>query len=81
MAVNTRQAVEAVRSSLQVPYPMFGDPDHAVASAYDVYDILGDRLAVPAVFVIDSDGHIVWSYIGQDSQDRPTAADILAHLP
>ncbi len=70
-----------MRSSLHVPYPMFGDPDHAVSSAYGVYDVLGDRLAVPAVFVINSNGRIVWSYIGQDSQDRPTAAEILAHLP
>lgn len=62
-------------------YPMLADPQHAVAEAYGVFNILGDQLAAPAVFVIDRDGRVLWSYIGQSPQDRPSAGEVLAHLP
>ena len=60
---------------------MLADPAHRVAEAYGVYDLLGDGLAAPSVFVIDIDGDILWSHIGQSSTDRPSAQTIMEHLP
>jgi len=60
---------------------MLADAEHRVSEAYGVYNLLGDGLAAPAVFVVDTDGRIVWSYIGQHAGDRVDAPTILAHLP
>lgn len=81
LAVNTRQAVEGVQAAVNAPYPILSDPDHRIAEVYGVYNVLGDGLAAPAVFVIGRDGQIIWSHVGQDVGDRPAAVEILAHLP
>jgi peroxiredoxin len=81
LAVNTRQGVEAASAAVSAQYPVLADPDHHVAETYGVYNLLGDELAAPAVFVIASDGHILWSYLGQHAGDRPAATDLLAQLP
>ncbi len=81
LAVNTLEGVEGVQLAVQAPYPLLADPDHQVAEAYGVYNLLGDGLAAPAVFIINADGQLLWSYVGQGIGDRPAATDILAHLP
>ena len=66
---------------VRADFPILADADHAVADSYGVFDLLGDGVAAPSVFVIDRAGNITWSYIGEDSSDRPSPSDILAHLP
>ncbi len=79
LAVAPLDAVEGVRVSIGAPFPMLADPDHRVAEMYGVYNLLGDGLAAPAVFVL-KDGVIRWSYVGQNPADRPPVAEILARL-
>ena len=62
-------------------FPLLADPDHAAADAYEVFDLLGDGMATPSMFMVDLDGYIVWSYVGQHAADRPGAHTILSHLP
>jgi len=62
-------------------FPLLADPDHAVADAYEVFDLLGDGVATPSTFIVDLDGYIVWSYVGQNAADRPGVDTILSHLP
>ncbi len=82
MAVAPASYVDAnIRRVLEPSYPMLGDPDHEVAEAFNVYDLLGNGLAAPSVFIIDTDGAIVWSYVGESSRDRPTTRTILEHVP
>jgi peroxiredoxin len=64
-----------------VSYPMLADAEHRVAEAYGVYDLLGDGLAAPAVFVVAPDRRIAWSHVGQSASDRAAASMILEHLP
>ena len=81
LAVNSIGAVDGLRQSLGIPYPMLADLDHRVSEDYGVYDLLGDGLAAPAVFIIDTDGQVVWSYIGKNASDRLSADKILGQLP
>ena len=74
-------SVTGIQASTGVTYPVLADPDHQAAEAYGVYNLLGDGLAAPAVFVVDTDGRIVWGFIGQNVQDRPGVQTILEHLP
>lgn len=72
---------QASVSGASLSYPILADPDHGIAAAYGVYNLLGDSVATPAVFIIDKSGQIVWSYIGQNISDRPTNQTILENLP
>lgn len=79
LAVAGREAVEGMWASIGAPFPMLADPNHRAAEAYGVYNLFGDGLAAPAVFVL-KDGAIRWSYVGQSPTDRPPVAEILGHL-
>ncbi len=82
LAVSSLSDVErGVQSVVNPPYPMLADPDHEVAEAFGVYDLLGNGYAAPSVFVIDGDGKIVWSYVGRNSSDRPGVDAILEQIP
>ncbi len=81
LAVANVSSVDKVRKAIGITYPMLADPQHRMAEAYGVYDLLGDGLAAPSVFVIDTDGRIVWQYIGRNSTDRPKVAQILEQIP
>ncbi len=69
-----------VSELLDVAYPILSDPDHEVVDQYGVYNLLGDSLATPSVFVIDTEGVIRWTYVGQSTGDRPSNEMILEQL-
>ena len=81
VAVQDVARAKSMREITGASFPLLADPDHAAADAYEVFDLLGDGLATPSVFIVDADGTIVWSYVGQNAADRPGADTILSHLP
>jgi len=80
MAVASLASVDGARQTVSAAFPMLADPDHQAAEAYGVYNLLGDGLAAPSVFIIDTDSSIAWSYIGRGPNDRPSAQKILEEL-
>jgi peroxiredoxin len=70
-----------MRQQTAAQFPILADLNHTCADSYRVYNALGDGVAAPAVFVISPAGEIVWSYVGRDAGDRPSAEQILARLP
>ena len=64
-----------------ISYPVLADSKHRVSEAYGVYNLLSDNLAAPAVFIIDTDGRIVWAQVSQYSRDFVSGQTILEHLP
>ena len=81
LAVQDVSRAQGMDQIVQADYPILADAEHAVADAYGVFNLLGDGVATPSVFVIDPAGRIVWSYVGKDANDRPSAADVLARVP
>ena len=81
LAVAPMSSVEGAREAAKATFPMMADADHIVAETYGVYNLLGDTLAAPSVFVIDTDGHILWGHIGRNPGDRPSVKMILDKLP
>lgn len=69
-----------VSELLDLQYPVLSDGNHQVTELYGVYNLLGDGLAAPSIFLIDEQGIIRWKYIGQASRDRPSNATILEQL-
>jgi len=80
VAVFNEDKARRMRDLTGATYPLLADPDHRVTDTYGVYNLLGDGLAAPSVFIIDYDGLIVWSYVGQSSGDRPSAEALLEIL-
>jgi peroxiredoxin len=81
LVVSSPSSVAQVQQSIGVYYPVLADPDHRVSEDYGVYDLLGDGVAAPSVFIVDSRGQIVWKYVGTSASDRLGAETILGHLP
>ena len=64
----------------KLDFPVLADEAHSVSEAFGVFNRLGDGLAAPAVFLIDSEGRITWSYIGRNANDYPAPSAILERL-
>ena len=80
LAVAPSASVDGARQTVSAAYPMLADSNHKVAEAYGVYNLLGDQLAAPSVFIIAADGRITWSHVGRNATDRPSAQTILEKL-
>lgn len=81
VAVQDLAGAQASVNSTGVSYPILTDPHHTIAESYQVYNTLGDSVATPAVFIINKAGHIVWAYIGDSINDRPSVNTIIENLP
>jgi len=81
LAVASVEAVEGWCQRAGINYPMLADATHQVAEGYGVYNLLGDGLAAPAVFIVDTDRRIVWSRVGQNAGDLVGVQTILEYLP
>jgi peroxiredoxin len=66
-------------TDLGLHYPLLGDTDLHVASAYGVA-MQGRDIAVPSVFVVRRDRTIAWKKIGEDMTDRPAASEVLEQV-
>jgi peroxiredoxin len=81
VVVDDLDAVEGMCERMGITYPVLSDADHQVSEAYGVFDLLGDGLAAPGVFVIGTDGRVLWSRVGQTTLEPVPASVILEHLP
>ena len=82
VAVSVEEAAIGANVSqlLGLQYPMLSDVEHKVVNLYGVYNLLGDSLATPSVFLIDVEGVIRWEYVGVSTSDRPSNEIILNQL-
>jgi len=69
-----------VSDLFDLQYPVLSDANHSVVEQYGVFNLLGDSLATPSVFIIDLGGVIRWGYVGQSSGDRPPNETILEQV-
>lgn len=75
------ESVESWCQSAGISYPVLADSKAQVSESYGVYNLLSDNLAAPAVFIIDTDGRIVWAQVSQYSRSLVDGQTILDHLP
>ena len=47
---------------------------------YDVYNLLGDGLATPSVFIVSGEKSVNWKYIGESISDRPDNETLLSEI-
>lgn len=63
-----------------IPFPILYDSAADVVREYGVYDLLGDGLAAPSTFVIDTGGVVRWSHVSAAADDRVSAQETLHQL-
>jgi len=55
---------------LVLPFPLLSDPEGTLIQYFELWDS-DERIAKPAIAVVDQAGSIVYLYSGQDFADRP----------
>lgn len=63
-----------------IQFPVLSDPTADTIRLYGVYNLLGDGVATPSVFIIDRQGIIRWWYVGKNIADRPPTEMLLQQL-
>lgn len=81
LVIEPQARVQALVKSYHYPYPVLADADHAISSAYGIYNLFNDKRATPSVFIVDESGLVTWAYVGRNANDRPSTQQILDQLP
>ena len=73
---------ENVAQRVGIEFPvLYTSGDSTVPKDYNVYDLHGDGLASPAVFIINPQGEITWKYISTTPYRQVLSTRILNNLP
>ncbi len=61
VAISMDDVPDAAQMAAQVGagFPILADPEGGMVRRYGVYDLLGDGVAAPAVFIVGKDGRII----------------------
>ncbi len=64
-----------------IAYTLLSDPDHATIDRYGLHDARYDGktfagIPLPATYVLDRKGRVVWSRVDPDYKKRPTNQEI-----
>jgi len=81
VAISFEDAVTQKRSheELQLPYPLLADPRYQAIDRYPGREP-NKTYSNPAAFIIDKDGKVKWSYVGNGPSDRPPVDMIVSHF-
>ena len=63
-----------------IPFPVLYDTSTLVPRTYGVFNLLGDGLAAPATFIVNTDGVITWKYVASQNYDHASVSRILGQL-
>jgi len=79
ISVDDREKSAELATRLRLPFPLLFDRDHKVIDSYGLLDPSG-KISMAAVFVLDRNGVVRWSYIADDYKIRPLDEQLLAEL-
>ena len=82
ISTDRAKALKKLAEKEEYKFIVVSDDDAKISMEYDVYgkpidyDMIKIELAIPTTYLIDSDGIIVWRYVGTKT-DRPSIEEIL----
>jgi thioredoxin-dependent peroxiredoxin len=81
LGVSVDPAEKSLKMSeqLKLPFPVLSDVGHRVIDQYAILD-KGGQISVAAVFVVDKQGMVRWSYVADDYKIRPLDETVLHEL-
>lgn len=83
VVAQNRDAVRRYIEETGLPFDILIDERRDMSRAYGVYHRIGldaYNIARPAVFLVDQDGRIPYSFIGDNQREYPRQEEILAAL-
>ena len=77
----THEAADVLRDRVY-PFAVIADPELEIAARFEVegVDEFGARTIRPSTILVRDTGEIAFSYVGDDSRDRPTIPALLLAL-
>ncbi len=77
ISMDSRENAKNMADLVFAKFHVLADSSGAVTNSYGVFDLLGDGVAAPSMFIIRPDSTIGTYYVGQHINDRPIPEDIL----
>ena len=80
ISIDGNDDVRNMAALVQPDFYILSDYQGTASKDYGVFDVLDDRLAAPAVFIVGKQGTILWRKIGEHAGDRTSPDEILSQL-
>lgn len=84
ISVDPPEKSRAVVEKHELGFPILADTERAVIAAYGVVHKgggpQGTDIALPANFLIDRTGRVVWQHVSEMVQDRPDPAEVMREV-
>ena len=80
ISMDSREDTLSLIRELGLSYHVLPDPTGKVVKKYDVYNLLGDGVATPSVFIVSGEKSVNWKYIGESISDRPDNETLLSQI-
>ncbi len=80
ISMDNREDTSNLIRELGLSYHVLPDPTGKVVKKYDVYNLLGDGVATPSVFIVSGEKSVNWKYIGESISDRPDNEILLSEI-
>ncbi len=78
ISVDSVKQNAAMVDKLLLPFPLLSDPPGEVIRSYGVWSDGDGGIARPSLFLVEPDGAIRFSYVGEDFADRPSDDQLFA---
>ena len=79
ICVDAPEKNKELTEKLKLNFPVLSDKDHKVIDAYSILDA-GGQISRAAVFILDKQGIVRWSYVADDYKLRPLDEVLLGEL-
>ena len=76
ISVDTAEDSEALRQKLKLTLPLLSDEEVSVISSWGV-EMKDGGIAIPATFVIDTKGKVIWAHVGETMMDRADLESVI----
>ncbi len=80
ISMDSGEDIFSLIRELGLSYHVLPDPTGKVVKKYDVYNLLGDGVATPSVFIVSGEKSVNWKYIGESISDRPDNETLLFEI-
>lgn len=80
ISVDSLDTSATLAHRLGLTFPLLSDADVALTRAYRIEDEAKD-IALPATYVVDRSGTVVYALVGEAPRDLPLLDEVLAAIP
>lgn len=76
ISADKRSKTEALSHAVHASFSMLSDPDLRIIRAWGTRED-GKQISAPCMFLVGSQGRVLWRYLGKNMTDRPDLDKVL----